>query len=280
MKKKSDSGRVRSNAISYIVLTIYALLVIVPIFFAIVNSFKPSEDIQMNFFAFPKSLYLDSYKDVVMLIKVFQGYKNNIIILLLSLVLTVVVSSLAAFAIVIVKTKFLKRIYTILVMMICVPIHAYVFQLVPLLRSMNLYNSYLGTSLIFTALSIPVSVFLYAGFMEGVPHELCEAAVVDGCGIWRTYLSIYMPLLVTVTGTVLILRGTYIWNNLLVSLVTITDPSKTMLIPRTYAFNSSTYTRWDLVLASSVLVSIPISVMYVFMQRFFIRGITAGAVKG
>lgn len=280
-KNKTAAWKIRRNLPAYVILTIYASIVIVPIFYAILNSFKNGTDIQQHFFAFaPKMLSLDAYKSVITLLRFGEGLKNNIIIMLLSLAITVVCSSLAAFAIVVVGTKGLKRIYTVLVMLICVPVHAFVFQLVPLLKGIGLLNTYLGTSLIFSALSIPVSVFLYTGFMKTVPKELCEAATVDGCGIWRTYFSIYMPLMITVTGTVLILRGTYIWNNLLVSMVTITDSTKTMLIPRTYAFNSSTYTRWDLVLASSVLVSLPVTVLYLAMQRVFMRGIMAGAVKG
>lgn len=280
-KNKTAAWKIRRNLPAYVILTIYASIVIVPIFYAILNSFKNGTDIQQHFFAFsPKMLSLDAYKSVITLLRFGEGLKNNIIIMLLSLAITVVCSSLAAFAIVVVGTKGLKRIYTVLVMLICVPVYAFVFQLVPLLKGIGLLNTYLGTSLIFSALSIPVSVFLYTGFMKTVPKELCEAATVDGCGIWRTYFSIYMPLMITVTGTVLILRGTYIWNNLLVSMVTITDSTKTMLIPRTYAFNSSTYTRWDLVLASSVLVSLPVTVLYLAMQRVFMRGIMAGAVKG
>lgn len=277
---KISMWKLKRNLPSHLILFLYSLIIIVPVFYAVVNSFKKSEDIQMNFYSLPKELYLESYKDVLVLIDIFQGYKNNIIILFVSLILTVLLSSMAALAIAVLRTKALHRIYTMLVMIICLPIHAYVFQLIPLLNNLHLYNTYIGTSLIFTALSIPVSVFLYTGFAESIPRELYEAATVDGCDLVKTYRHVFMPVMMPVTCTVLILRGTFIWNNLLVSLVTITDPTKTMLIPRTYAFNSSTYTRWDLVLASSVLVSLPICIMYIFMQKFFVGGITAGAVKG
>ena len=197
----------------------------------------------------------------------------------LSTLMTVVLGSLMAFAISLVNSKFLRTVYMTSILLICIPIHAIILQLVPLLKTIGLINTYLGTSFVFTALSLPVAVFLYTGFMRTLPRELSEAAVVDGCGLWRIYSSIYMPLMKTITVTVIILRATYIWNDLLVSLVTISDATKTMLVPRMYAFNSSTSTRWDLVLASSVLVSIPVAALYLFLQKFYMRGLVSGAVK-
>ena len=277
----TPSWKIKKRLPAYIILALYAAIVAVPIFFAVMNSFKSSADIQLNFFTINKEMFtFDAYSSAISLLSFWKGLGNNVIILFLSLAITVLFSSLGAFAIVVSKKPFFKTVYTILLTLICIPVHAYVFQLTTVLQLFNLDNTYLGTSLVFTAISIPVAIFMYTGFMKSVPIELYEAAVIDGASTWKIYSKIYMPLMITVTGTILILRGTFIWNNLLVSMVTITDASKIMLIPRTYAFNSSTYTRWDLVLASSVLVSIPVMILYVFMQKSFVRGISAGAVKG
>jgi raffinose/stachyose/melibiose transport system permease protein len=263
------------------ILLVYAAIVAVPIVFAFINSFKTVKDIQQSFFSLNLgNASLKAYESVVSLIRFGEGLRNNITILVMSLLITIALGSLAAFAMVIVNNSLMKKIYFLMVLIICVPIHAFVYQLLPILKRLHLANTYLGTSLVFSSLSLPIAIFLYTGFMRTIPREISEAAVIDGCSLWRIYLWIYMPIMSTVTGTVVILRGTYIWNNLLISMVTITDASKTMLIPRTYAFNSSTYTRWDLVLASSMLVSAPVTILYILLQKSFIDGITAGAVKG
>ena len=282
MKRKREKSLSWQNKHvgSKILLSLFTLFVLFPIVLALLNSFKPITAIQKNFLTFdPRTFTLEAYDKVITILRFGEGLWNNIVITLLSVVMTVVLGSLMAFAISLVNSKFLRTVYLTSILLICIPIHAIILQLVPLLKSLGLLNTYLGTSFVFTALSLPVAVFLYTGFMRTLPRELSEAAVVDGCNLWRIYTSIYMPLMKTITVTVIILRATYIWNDLLVSLVTISDATKTMLVPRMYAFNSSTSTRWDLVLASSVLVSLPVAALYLFLQKFYMRGLVSGAVK-
>ena len=265
---------------SKVLLSLFAFFVLFPILLALLNSFKPIAAIQRNFLTFHLGEFtLQAYDKVITILRFGEGLWNNIAITLLSLAMTVVLGSLMAFAISLVNSKFLRAVYLATILLICIPIHAIILQLVPLLKTLGLLNTYWGTAFVFTALSLPVAVFLYTGFMRTLPRELSEAAVVDGCSLWRIYTSIYMPLMKTITVTVIILRATFIWNDLLVSLVTISDATKTMLVPRMYAFNSSTSTRWDLVLASSVLVSLPVAALYLFLQKFYMRGLVSGAVK-
>ncbi len=266
---------------SKILLLLYSLVILLPTVMAFINSFKPIREIERNFLTFNvKTFSLEAYKSVITILRFGEGFLNNVIIMAISLALIVVCGSLMAFAIALVDSRLLCGVYMVSVLLICIPIHAVILQEVTVLNTIGLLNTYTGTSLVFTAISLPVAVFLYTGFMRSLPKELAEAAVVDGCSLVRMYLHIYMPLMKTITGTVIILRATYIWNELLVSLVTISEPTMTMLVPRMYAFNSSTATRWDLVLASSVLVSIPVTVLYLSLQRYFIRGLVTGAVKG
>jgi len=264
-----------------IILIICMLAILVPVLLAVMNSFKATNDIQQSVLTIrPDMLTFAAYDSVITVLRVWEGLRNNIIIMGISLTLIVAFSSLMAFAIAVVNTKALRRIYYFMIALICVPIYSVMLQLVPLLKFIGLLNTYFGTSFMFTAIALPVSTFLYTGIMRTIPIELSEAAAVEGCGLWHIYFSIYMPLMKAITGTVIILQSTSIWNNLLVSIITLTDPTKSMLVPRMYTFNSSTYTRWELVLASSVLLSVPVTVLYLCMQRVFIRGMVAGAVKG
>ena len=133
---------------------------------------------------------------------------------------------------------------------------------------------------VFAAVNMPFAVFLYTGFMRAIPRELCEAAIVDGCGMGKTFLYVYMPLMRVVTTTVLILRGTGAWNDLLIPLATITKEKYDPLIRRLYAFASLRFNSWDLMFAGTLLCSIPILLLFLFLQRVFIRGLLVGSIKG
>lgn len=122
--------------------------------------------------------------------------------------------------------------------------------------------------------------FLYTGYMRSLPKELYEAATIDGCNYFQTYLHIYMPLLKAVTGTVIMLRSVFFWNDYIIASTTISSPKMIPLMLKLYAFSSNRLTRYDLLFSGTLLVSLPIMLLFIFTQRVFISGITAGAVKG
>jgi raffinose/stachyose/melibiose transport system permease protein len=167
-----------------------------------------------------------------------------------------------------------------MILLICIPVNVTIIKLIPILKSIGLLNTRLGASLIYADKTIPVAVFLYTGFMRTLPKELYESAIVEGSGIFQTYRLIYMPLMKTITGSVVIFSSTTVWNDFLVSIVTLGSVKISTLVPRLYALNSATFTRWDLVFASSILVSLPVIVLYVLLQRAFERGLLSGALKG
>ena len=161
-----------------------------------------------------------------------------------------------------------------------VPFTVILIPVIQILSGMKLINTYIGTSIVFASINLPFSVFLYTGFMRSIPRELCDAAIVDGCGIGRVYLMIYLPLMKIVTGTILIIRGTAVWNDLLIPMVTITNEKYDPLVRKLYAFCSLRFNRWDLLFAGTLLCSIPILVLFLSMQKVFVRGIMLGSIKG
>jgi raffinose/stachyose/melibiose transport system permease protein len=148
------------------------------------------------------------------------------------------------------------------------------------LKYFGLSNNLLGTSFIYVAVTLPFSVFLYTGYMRSLPKELYEAARIDGCSFFQSYLYVYMPLLKTITGTVIILQGVGFWNDFLISYVTLCSAESMPLIPRLFAFSSGRLTRYDLLFSGTFLISLPIVIIFIAFQRVFVEGITAGAVKG
>jgi raffinose/stachyose/melibiose transport system permease protein len=262
-------------------LIVYTFFTSIPLIIALINAFKPRDEImfkplRINF----STLTLEGMKNAFDLMNYPEGVINNIIVLIVSLVIMIAFGSLMGFAVAVVDTKLLRSLYLISILVITIPFQSIMIPIVILLKKLNMLNSYLGSSMIFVATSMPIVVFLYTGFMKSIPKELSEAAIVDGCGIFKTYLTIYMPLLKTVTGTVIIIRGTSIWNDLIVAMITITDAKKFTLVYRLYTFVSNKFNRWDLVFASALLVSIPVIVLFIFMQKAFVQGVVSGAIKG
>jgi raffinose/stachyose/melibiose transport system permease protein len=213
-------------------------------------------------------------------LKYVEAFLNSLINVGISCTIMIIVGSMAGFSISVVRSRELKIIYVISILIITIPFQVIMIPLIILLKKINMLNNYLGTSLIYVALSLPLVIFLYTGFMRSLPKELGEAAIVDGCGFFRTFLSIYMPLMKTVTGTILILRGTFVWNDLLIAKITISRGKMTPLIPRLFSYASSQYNSWDLMFAGTLLCALPIIVLFLLMQKTFIKGVIAGSVKG
>ncbi|HHW31429.1 MAG TPA: carbohydrate ABC transporter permease [Clostridiaceae bacterium] len=269
------------HLLTTIFLLVYSALTAVPLVIAIINAFKPREEImfrplQINF----STLTLDGIKNAFDLMNYPQAIMNNIIVLVISLTIMIVFGSLMGFAVAVVDTKVLKTMYLITILVITIPFQSIMIPIVILLKKLNLLNSYFGTCMIFVATSMSIVVFLYTGFMRSIPKELSEAAIVDGCGIFKTYVTIYMPLLKTITGTVIIIRGQSIWNDLIVAMITLTDARMFTMVYRLYTFVSNKFNRWDLVFSAALLVSTPVIILFIFMQKAFVQGVVSGAVKG
>ncbi len=280
MKIKISSTN-RKHPWAVLFLLCYTLLSAIPLVIAFINAFKPRDEILTHPLSVVFStLNFDGIIKAFNLLDYPQALMNNIIVFLMSLAIMIVFGSLMGFAVAVVGSKALRFSYIVSILVITIPFQAIMIPIVILLNKIGLLNSFLGTSMIFVATSLPVVIFLYTGFMRSLPRELCEAAIVDGCGVWKTYLFIYMPLLKMVTGTIIIIRGVGIWNDLLVCLITISNARMTTMVYRLYSFVSNRFNQWDLVFAASFLVSIPIIIIFIALQKYFVSGVVAGAIKG
>ena len=279
---KTPSLKVQRKRIgNHVILIIFCVGIIVPLYYVFINTFKTELSINLHPMVFRVEFFtLENLSNAWRSLKYPLAFRNSSILVVLSCSIMIVAGSLGGFAIAIVNNKWLKILYTTLVMLMSIPFQVVMIPLVQILSAMNLMNNFFGTSMVFASLALPFTVFLYTGFMRALPRELCEAAIVDGCGMWKTYLYIYMPLVKTVTGTIIIIRGTTVWNDLLIPLITFTNSKYDPLIRRLYAFCSNKFNRWDLLFAGTLLCSIPILILFLLLQKVFIRGITVGSVKG
>jgi len=265
----------------HVILIFVAAVILVPLYYVFINAFKTEMGINLMPMGFnPKYFTLQNMTNAWRLLVFPKALLNSLILVVVSCGIIIISGALAGFSIAIVNNRLLRTIYITLVLLISVPFQVILIPIVQILSTLNLMNNYFGTSFVFAAVNMPFAVFLYTGFMRAIPRELCEAAIVDGCGMGKTFLNIYMPLMKVVTTTVLILRGTAVWNDLLIPLATITNEKYDPLVRRLYAFCSLRFNRWDLLFAGTLLCSIPILLLFLFLQRVFIRGLLVGSIKG
>lgn len=147
-------------------------------------------------------------------------------------------------------------------------------------RMFHLYNSQWGVILIFGALILPLSVFLYYGFIGSVPKEMDEAAVVDGAGALRIFFQVIFPMLKPVTITVIMINFLNCWNDFTVPLYLLPDPDKAVVVQQVYNFYGTFTASWNLVSVTILYAILPVLVVYILGQRYIISGMVAGAVKG
>ncbi len=283
-KRKLLTYRNTNKIITNVIMLIITLLLFMPLWYVLNNAFKVETEIVR------RPLVLRA-RDVTLnnVIKAFRAMKyplrflNSSIILVLSCLSLVTLGSLAGFGIAMANSRFLNKVYAVLVAMITLPFQLAMVPLIFMLKAMGLINSYLGIALVYTGWFLPFVIFLYTGFIRTVPKELEESARVDGCKLIQSYWYIYLPLLKSITGTVLILREVPIWNDLLVPMITLTRSTLSTLPLKLYSFigsSGASMTRWNLVFGGTFIVSLPILIIFLVLQRMFIRGAVSGAVKG
>ena len=273
--------RRKSRLVSNVVLILFCVLTFIPVWYFLNNAFKEEKYVYQNPLTItPEQFTTDNVVRAFNHLKFGRSFLNSFIFVTTSCALLVFLAALASYAIAVVGGRLLGAIYVGFVLMITLPFGLAMIPLVSLLRDLGLLNTYLGTSLVYTATAIPFAVFLYTGYIRTIPRDFEDAARIDGCGMFRTFASVYLPLLGTVTITLLILRGVAIYNDLLIPLLTISDVFKVPLSLRLYSFATERIIYWELLFAGTFLVSIPVIVAFLFLQRFITSDAIGGAIKG
>lgn len=269
-------GRISKN----VVLAVYAVLILIPLLVVIFGSFKTTPEIFANSFAPPHSLNFDNYAKALTEGNLGVAFLNSAVITVTSVTLTLFIGSLAAYGLSRIPGWKGWVLFGFIVLGMSVPAQANMIPQYVLFGQLGLLNSQAGLILINIVVTLPVAVFIMGGFMRTLPSEIYEAAGIDGSGPWRTYHSIAIPLsLPSIAATAIFLFVMH-WNDLLYPLLFITSASKQTLPLALLRFQGEFLTNYPLLFAGVMLASVPVVIAYVFLQRFFVAGMTAGAVKG
>lgn len=260
-------------------LAVYALLIIVPVTVVIFGSFKTQQQLFANPFLPPPRPQLGNYSAALFDQGIWRALLNSALVTVTSVVLTLVVASLAAYAVARIPGWKGNLIFGFLILGMAIPAQANMIPQRVLFENLGLLDSLLGLVLINITVTLPVATFILGGFMKTLPPSLFEASSIDGAGAWRTFSTIAVPLSAPSIAATTIFLFVIQWNDLLYPLLFIQSPGKKTLPLALLGFQGEFLTNYPLLFTGVIVSSLPIVIAYVFLQRYFVAGITAGATK-
>jgi raffinose/stachyose/melibiose transport system permease protein len=263
-----------------LVLGVYAVLVVVPLVVVVFGSFKTTQDLFSSPFLPPTSWQGGNYSQVLGKSGLGVAFRNSVIVTGCSVPLTLFIASMAAYGIARIPGWKSNLLLGFIVLGMAVPAQANMIPQYVQFGTFGLTDSLFGLILINIVVTLPIAVFILTGFLKTLPKELFEATAIDGSGPWRTYRSVVVPVSVPSLAATAIFLFVIHWNDLLYPLLFIQDPAKRTIPVALLSFQGEFLTNYPLLFTGVVVASAPIVVAYVFLQRFFVAGITAGAVKG
>lgn len=265
---------------SHGVLIVVCALVIAPIYFLVLGSFKSVEEFFSAPFGLPQHFSLDNYRRAWTEASISTTIRNSAIVTVSAVLISTVVSCLASYAIARLPFRGSLALRLLFVGGLIVPVQLIMVAIFIIMRWIGLLGTLGSLILVYSTFGIPLGVLVLVGFFQALPKELSEAATIDGASDFQTFMRIILPLSMAPILTVVILNGVWIWNDFFIALVLSTKPSVETLPLGILNFFGVYSTEWGLIFASVVLSALPVVALYLLMTRRFIAGMTAGSVKG
>ena len=257
------------------------LIMVVPIYYLIVTTFKTPAEAAASPLGLPVHFTFENYTNAIEAMNYGQAFSNNLIIVVCSVVLLIIFSSMSAYVIARGKKKMYKVINGIFMVGLIIPFQISIIPLYKMMAAVDLMNTHTAVILVDVfCINLPLSIFLMRGFVNTVPMELEEAALIDGCGIFRSFWKIIFPLLKPIISTVAILDTLAIWNDFMTPLLMLQSSEKQVLLQQVYKNVGPFSTNWTAFFPMLVMATLPLVLFYLVMQRQIIEGVVAGAVKG
>lgn len=264
----------------WLFLAAFVAIIAAPVYIVIVSTFKDNAQLFLNPVGLPSPATLSNYVRMLTESNIDRSFLNSVIVTSVAVTATLLLASLAAFGITRLTRVSGGLLFGLFIVGLAVPAQVNIIPIFLQLKSLGLTNSLLGLIIINIASTLPISVFILTTFFRQLPGDMFESAVLDGAGYLRQYLSIALPLSRPALGATSIFLLVIVWNDLLYPLLLVTEQSKWTL-PRTLlGFQGEYLTDYTMIFTGVIIASLPMVVMYVLLQRFFIAGLTAGAVKG
>ena len=267
---------------NHLLLIIISILVIVPVIWVFVNSLKPSSEILLEPLSLPSQIEWDNFARAWNTAGLGTGFINSIIVTLISILLIVFISAMAAYVIARKRFRFRRSVQTIFLLGLMLPTFLAMAPLFLLMNKLNLVNSLPGLIMVYVAYSLSFTIFILIAFFKQIPHSLEEAAIIDGCGPFRVFWNIMLPLAKPGLISAAIFNFVGIWNEYILALILISNEElKTLPLQLANIMMVQQYhTDWGALYAGLVLSIIPVTIFFLIFQRRLIEGSTAGSIKG
>lgn len=270
---------IRSKTLVYILLSIYIVLIATPFLMIFGNSFKPLRDIFLKPFAFPQKFALTNYIEAWKSANLPIAYMNSFFISFVSVFGILIISAMLAYLISRYDFPFRKTLYLFVIVGLALPARLAVIPIYVILNNLNLLDTRLGLILVYMSTGISFATFLMKRFMDDIPIEIEESAMIDGATPWVIFQKIALPLVRPAMLVVGLVNFVGIWNDFFFPLIIINSRGKETVPLAISIFFGEYSNKWHLISAALSLSVLPIIIIFLLLSKYFIAGMTEGAIK-
>jgi raffinose/stachyose/melibiose transport system permease protein len=278
-RRHRDRSRTVKRVALYAIAAAVLAVVLVPLVYAWLGGFRDNQQLVTKPAALPDPWVLDNYRGVLGTRSFWRQLWNSTLIALLTTGFVLPAASLAAFVLARYRFRGRELIYGLFTLGLLFPVAVAILPLFVVLRLIGLLSNPLGVALPQAAFALPLSIIIMRPFFRAVPQELQDAAAIDGCGPWRLYRSVMLPLSRPVLSTVAVITLVTSWNAFLLPLLVLVDPNEHTVPIGVNNISTQYTTDYARVLAYTSLAMLPALIFYAFAERQIVGGLTAGAVK-
>jgi len=268
------------NPLIYSVLILFSLVNVYPIAWMVINSFKSQKEFSLDPFFLPDTWRWENYVEAWQTAQLGTYFFNSIFVSVTSVIITVLFGALASYFISRFEFKMSKFVYVLFIFGMIIPIHATLVPMFILMQRLGLLNTSWTLLFPYVSFNLPITIFILTSFMKAFPKDIEESAIMDGCGVFRIFWSIILPMSRPALATVTILNFISCWNEFSFALVLINDASLKTIPLGLANFAGQYNTNYTGQMAGLTMVIIPTLVLYLLMEKHLVKGMTAGAVKG
>jgi raffinose/stachyose/melibiose transport system permease protein len=270
--------RISRNVI-FLGLMIFALMILYPLFWMFISSFKSYQEIYSNVWALPSEWHFENYK--LAWEKGIQNYfVNSAYVTGFSILLTVMTGTMAAFVLARYRNRWIDAALLFIIGGLMMNPEVALIPLFEILTFFNLIDTRWALILTYVAYRLPLTIILIRAFFITVPKELSESALIDGCSEFGIYWRIYLPLSIPIVITSVIINAFYAWNEFLFATVFINSSELKTIPSGLMVFRDALRTDWGVLLSGMVIASVPMVILLIFLQKYLVRGLSEGSVKG
>ncbi|MFV0466150.1 MAG: carbohydrate ABC transporter permease [Lachnospiraceae bacterium] len=270
--------KIVKNGLKYAILFILACLYLVPVMMMVLGSLKSNTQAIHFDLSWPNPFVWDNYIHVMQVGNILNGYKNSIMITTAATMLTIVAGALAGIVIGRRNDKNARRLYYFFLLGLTMTMQ--IASTFALLKVLHIYGMRIAIICIYVGLRMPFTIMTFAGFIKGIPKEIDEAAIIDGCDITRLIFHVLIPIMKPIVITNVVITSISVWNDFMLPLFFLNSSTKWTVPLTIYNFFGMYARDWNYVFAALTLTILPILLLFLYLQKYIVGGMTSGAVKG